>query len=343
MKRHKNLWAKFISMENLELAAKKAVKSRKNKKDVQLFLKDKDNLLKQLQDDLINQRFNTSRYKVRTIFEPKKRDIYILPLYPDHIVHHALINVVGPIWQSMFIHDSYACIPGRGLHSASQRVMEFVRKFDFVLQCDVRKFYPSINHEIMMKIIKRKIGDKKILAVLRNIIFSCGGESNLPIGNLTSQWMGNVYLNEIDHYIKEVLHCRAYLRYCDDFLIFDNDKSKLHETKQKIETYLLDHLNLHFSKASVYPTLRGVTFVGYRHFKKFMLLRKCGGKKMLRRIFNIVCHRDCSSKAVGQLAAFHGWIKWCCGHNFKMFVYEMTCRTDRSMRRFIRKKFFIKL
>ena len=215
MKRYKNLWDKFVSMENLNLAAKKAVKSKKNKKLVKYFLKHQEELLRKLQDDLMTGRFRTSEYVVRTIYEPKKRNIYILPLYPDHVVHHAIINVVGPIWQAGFVKDSFACIPGRGLHSASSHVMRFVRKYKYVLQCDVRKFYPSINHEIMFDIIKRKICDDRLLNVLRDVIYSVGGETNLPIGNLTSQWMGNVYLNKMDHFIKEVLRCHAYVRYCD--------------------------------------------------------------------------------------------------------------------------------
>ena len=250
MKRYKNLWDKFISMDNLELAAKKAVKSKKNKRIVRNFLAHKDELLKKLQDDLINGRFTTSRYTVRTIFEPKQRDIYILPLFPDHVVHHALINILGPIWQSTFINDSYACVPGRGLHAASKRVMDFVRKYKYVLQCDIKKFYPSIDHKIMFNIIKKKIGDRKLLAVLKNIIFSCGDDKNLPIGNLTSQWMGNVYMNELDHFAKEDLHCNAYIRYCDDFLIFSNDKDFLHRCKQYIEMYVWQYLKLQFSKFS---------------------------------------------------------------------------------------------
>ncbi len=114
MKTYKHLWDQFVSMENLELAAKKAIKSKKNKAETKLFLKNKQELLCKLQKMLNDGKFTTSDYKIRRIFEPKERLIYILPLYPDHIVHHALINILGPIWQRTFIRDSYACIPGRG-------------------------------------------------------------------------------------------------------------------------------------------------------------------------------------------------------------------------------------
>ena len=192
MKRYKNLWDEFISEENFRLAAKKAVRSKKNKKSTKKFLADSENLLKKLRQSLMDGTFKTSNYRVFTIYEPKKRDIYELPLYPDHIVHHAIINVLGPIWQRMFIRDSYACIPGRGLHAASKRVMQFVRRNKYYLQCDIKKFFPSINHNIMMDILKQKIGDNRLIRVLNDIVRSVGGDTNLPIGNLTSQWMGNV-------------------------------------------------------------------------------------------------------------------------------------------------------
>ncbi len=316
MKRYKNLWDDFISMDNLELAAKKAVQSKKSKRATKFFLKHKQKLLNKLQRQLQNGTFYTSQYKIRKIFEPKERLIYILPLYPDHVLHHALINVLGPIWQSAFVRDSYACIPGKGLHKASGTIMRFVRRNKYVLQCDIKKFYPSINHNVMFNIIKRKIGDKKLLAVLWDIIKSCGDEKNLPIGNLTSQWMGNVYLNELDHFVKENLRCRDYIRYCDDFCLFADEKKILWEYKQKIDEFVRDKLKLEFSKSSIYPVARGVNFIGYRHFKKFIMLRKYGAKKLRRRIENIANHDDVSDLAVGQLAAYHGWIKWCCSYNF---------------------------
>ena len=316
MKRYKNLWDKFISMENLELAAKKAVRSKKNKPETKLFLKNKKEFLAKLQQMLIDGKFNTSNYKIRRIFEPKERLIYILPLYPDHIVHHALINILGPIWQSTFIHDSYACIPGRGLHSASMAIMQFVRRNKYVLQCDIRKFYPSINHDVMFDIIKKKIADKRLLSVLHNIIWSCGGETNLPIGNLTSQWMGNVYMNELDHFVKEKLRCRDYIRYCDDFCLFANDKETLHKYEQKLKKFVSDKLKLVFSKSAIHVVANGIAFIGYRHFKNFILLRRYGAKKMRKRILNIAIHHDKSDLSSGRLAAYHGWTKWCCSYNF---------------------------
>ena len=315
MKRYKNLWDDFVSWENLELAAKKAVRSRKSGRAAKKFLANKDALLRKLQQNLISGNFKTSQYRLKKIFEPKERLIYILPLYPDHIVHHALINILGPIWQRSFIRDSYACIPGKGLHKASRQLMRFVRRNKYVLQCDIRKFYPSINHEIMFNIVKKKIADKKLLGVIYDIITSCGGEKNLPIGNLTSQWMGNVYLNELDHFVKEKLHCKDYIRYCDDFCLFANDKAQLAQYKIILGQFVRDVLLLDFSKGVVFPVKRGVVFIGYRHFRNFILLRKYGAKKIKKRVLNIAKYNDCSDLSVGQLAACHGWLMWACSYN----------------------------
>ena len=322
MKRYKNLWDKFVSMENLELAAKKAVQSKKSKRATQFFLKNKGRLLAELQQMLKNETFNTSEYKIRKIFEPKERLIYILPLYPDHVVHHALINILGPIWQSTFINDSYACIPGKGLHKASSRLMEFIRRNKYVLQCDIRKFYPSINHDVMMDIIKRKIADKKLLNLLENIVKSCGDEKSLPIGNLTSQWMGNVYLNVLDHFVKEQLRCRDYIRYCDDFCLFADDKKLLHQYRRKLKSFVEDVLRLTFSKATVFPVADGVAFIGYRHFKNFVLLRKRGAKKLKKRVMNVARYNDFSDFAVSQLVSYHGWVRWCNSYNFLVRLYD---------------------
>ncbi|MBE6457506.1 MAG: reverse transcriptase [Alphaproteobacteria bacterium] len=322
MKTYKNLWDKFISMENLELAAKKAVKSKKSKAMVQQFLANKTELLQKLQQDLINGNFRTSKYVVFTIFEPKERQIYMLPLYPDHVVQHALINVLGPIWHKMFIRDSYACIPGRGLHAGSRRVMHFIRRNKYVLQCDIRKFFPSINHDIMMKIIKRKINDNRIICLMENIVRSGGNGINLPIGNLTSQWLGNVYLNELDAFVKYRLRWRDYIRYCDDFCLFGNDKKQLHVLAKQLENFVQENLDLVFSKCNVAPVSYGVNFIGYRHFPKFILMRKRGKYRIKQRLGNIWKYNDHSHRACSQIAAAAGWLKWACSFNFRKWVMD---------------------
>lgn len=340
MRTYKNLWDKFISRENFDIAAKKAVKSKKSKKSVQEFLANRDEYIEKLRNDLMFGKYRTSEYKTFDIYEPKKRTIYKLPLYPDHILHHALINILGPIWHNMFICDSYACIPERGLLGASQKTMHFVRKNKYVLQCDIRKFFPSINHEIMMNIVKRKIHDRRILRVLREIIFSCGGDTNLPIGNLTSQWMGNVYLHELDMFVKHTLRWHSYIRYCDDFCLYGNDKAELHAAAVKISRFVKDNLDMTFSKCSVRRTKDGISFIGYRHFPKFIMMRKQTANKLKRRICNIIKHHDFNSKAVGQMAAAFGWTKWCCCFNYKCSIMKYAKKHKAGW--FIKRTFFRK-
>jgi retron-type reverse transcriptase len=323
MKTHKRLWDKFISRENFELAAKKAVKSKKSKRSVKNFLRNKDENIEKLRRALIDGTYRTSKYETFIIYEPKQRIIYKLPLYPDHVLHHALINVLGPIWQGEFIHDSYACIPGRGLLSASQRTMQFVRRNKYVLQCDIRKFFPSINHEIMKDIVRRKVNDRRLMRVLSEVIDSVGGNTNLPIGNLTSQWMGNVYLNELDMFVKHVLHWRDYIRYCDDFCLYGDDKQKLRDAKSKIVKFLRENLNMELSKSAVKRTSDGIGFIGYRHFKNFVLIRKKPGHRLKTRIIYIAKRGVFDDRAVAQMAAMFGWTKWANSCRFKISLVRI--------------------
>ncbi|MBQ3039673.1 MAG: hypothetical protein IJD41_03910 [Alphaproteobacteria bacterium] len=317
MKRYKNLWDAFISAENFDLAARRAVRGKKSKAAINKFLANRDEYLLKLRQTIASGQFKTSPYRVVKIFEPKERYIYVLPLYPDHIVHHALINILGPIWLRMFCRDSYACIPGRGLHAASQRVMEFMRRNKFVLQCDIKKFYPSIEHARLMDIIRHKIADGKILDMLHEIVWSVGGERNLPIGNLTSQWLGNVYLNELDKFVKQCLRWPDYIRYCDDFCLFGNNARQLCVACVIIRYFLWHKLGLTFSKAAVRSTGQGLDYIGYRHFPDFILLRRRTAQKVRRRIINIATYDDWSELSRGQLASARGWLQWACAHNYK--------------------------
>jgi len=338
MKTHKRLWDDFISVKNFDLAAKKAVKSKKTRKAVQRFLNNRAELLEKLRQDIICGRYKTSPYKTFIIREPKQRIIYNLPLYPDHILHHALINILGPIWRKMFIRDSYACIPTKGLHAASQRTMELVRKNKYVLQCDIRKFYPSIDHQIMMDIVAKKIHDRRILRLLNEVVWSVGGARNLPIGNLTSQWLGNVYMNELDHFVKEELRWHDYIRYCDDFCLYGNDKKELKEKLEIIKDFLDKRLRLVLSRGAIHQTRLGITFIGYRHFATHKKLRKWTAKKIKIRLKNIIEHNDFTAHAVGQIAAAYGWAKWSCSFNYRQQICKMADKKSRRMGSFIRKR-----
>ena len=320
-RRFYNLWDQFILPENFELAADLAVYGKRDKLAVNSFLAKRAQKLADLRDQLERGVFHTSAYRAREIFHPKPRTIYVLPLYPDRIVQHALINILGPIWQSGFIYDSYACLCGRGLHAASRRTMEFIRRNRYVLHCDIRKFYPSINHGVLLDIIGRRIRDERIMALIRDIVCSIGGETNVPIGNLTSQWFGNVYMNELDHYVNQDLHIHDYIRYCDDFLIFGNDKSALNQIAVRIHEFISDKLKLEFSKCVVYPTSHGVDFIGYRHFRGYILLRRRTARRVVRRLRHIIETGDTSPHARGCVSAAYGWSRWANTYNFRRKLF----------------------
>jgi hypothetical protein len=243
----------------------------------------------------------------------------VLPFAPDRIVQHALMNVLSPIWEKLFISDSYACREGKGVHAGSVRTMEFVRRNKYVLKCDISKFYPSIDQEILLAIIKRKIKCPDTLWLIENIVHSFPGGKNVPIGNYTSQWFGNLYMNELDQYVKHELKIKDYIRYCDDFCLFHNDKKILNDCRDKIGAFIAERLSLSFSRCDVFPISHGVDFLGYRHFDNYVLLRKRTAKRVRRRLAALPGLYERGKISDEQyrssVASTWGWIKHANSHN----------------------------
>lgn len=301
-------------MENLELASKLAQKHKKWRRSVVKFEKNREENLKKIQESLVNHTFHTSKYDTKQIHEPKERTIFILPFFPDRIVQHAIMNILEPLWDKMFIYDSYACRKGKGQHAAVRKCMGFTRKYEYCLQFDISKFYPSIRHDLMKEVIRKRIKDSELLYLLDDIIDSMPGEKNIPIGNYLSQWFGNVFLNELDRYVKETLKKHEYIRYCDDFLIFGNDKSEMHKMESEIKHFVNERLDLTFSKCSLYHTYQGVDFLGYRCFNSGKLLvRKRTAQRMKRRMKILRKRLDEGrvdlESARSQIASAKGWLK----------------------------------
>lgn len=321
MKRLGHIWYKVISKENLRLALHNAARGKTSRSSVMRVLENEEYYIDKLHTMLATGTFTTSKYSIRTIYEPKQRDIYCLPFFPDRIVHHAIMNVLEESWDKSLIYDTYSCRKGKGQHRGSTRCMSFVHKYGYVLKCDISKFYPSVDHEVLKKILRRKIKDIYLLKLLDDIIDSanyCGTTpvgKNVPIGNLLSQWFGNLYLNELDRYIKNELKCKAYIRYCDDFVLFADDKQMLHQWRDKIRVFIETKLKLKFSKCAIYPTTQGVDFLGYRHFNGYLLLRKRTARKW-RSFFNRLFLPP-TRKVVSQIASFLGIVQWANCFNFK--------------------------
>lgn len=237
MKRIGNLYEKVIAIDNLKLADEKARKGKLHSYGVQQHDKNREANILALHESLKNGTFKTSQYHVFTIFEPKERQIYQLPYYPDRILHHAVMNILESIWVSVFTHDTYSCIKERGIHACAMSVKKALRKdpvgTKYCLKIDVRKFYPSINHEVLKGVVRRKIKDGRLLALLDEIIDSNintdipirnfvtnpnTGElvatslNGVPIGNYLSQYFANLFLAYFDHWLKEEKRVKYYWR-----------------------------------------------------------------------------------------------------------------------------------
>lgn len=323
VKKIKNLWAKICTMENIEEAYRKARKGKSKYRAVKYIDAHKEECLKKILKMLVDGTFKTGIYREKPLFEPKERLIYVLPFYPDRIVQHAIMNVLEPELVKRFIKDSYACIKGRGLHKGSLRTMEFVRRNDYCLKMDIRKFYPSVKHKIMKQILHRKIKEKPLLKVLDNIIDSIEGDANVPIGNLTSQWFGNTYMNKLDMFVKHVLRWKDYERYCDDYTLYSNDKKALTSAMYQIKDFLDIELQLELSKCDKFKTTQGIDFLGYRHFKGgYILIRKSTVKrvkKRLRATKKLYLEGKMSHEKFRSIvASTYGWFKWANSHNLSL-------------------------
>ena len=322
MKRHGNLWDKITCPDNLLRAYREARRGKGWQRHVKWFERNVNGNLLRLQKMLCTGAFSTSEYRKKTIYEPKQRDIYVLPFYPDRIVQHALLQVVAPLWDALFIEQSYACRKGRGMHQASQQTMHHVRKYKYFLKADISKFYPSINHDILLSIIERKIKCKRTLSLLENIVRSFDGDKNVPIGNYTSQWFGNLYMNELDQKIRHEHKISAYVRYCDDFIVFHDCKKALSAIKDWIEDFLSSRLALKFSRWSIAPVSHGVDFVGYRHFVGKVLLRKSTARRAQRRMAALLPKLNACKITIDQfrssIASTEGWLKWANTYNLRL-------------------------
>jgi len=322
MKRHGNLFDKIADLDNLRLAHQKARRRKSWHRAVVRFEQDTEGNLQRIQESLIEKTFTTSPYTIKEIFEPKRRLIYVLPFSPDRIVQHAIMNVLEPIWDGLMLPTSYACRRGMGVQAGSRQVMEYARRYRYCLQGDVSKFYPSMDHAVLSGIVRQKVKCRDTLWLLDDIIHSIPGGTNVPIGNYTSQWFGNLYLNELDQWIKHQHHVKAYLRYCDDFCLFHDDKAVLRGLAGEIRTFVADRLKMRLSKLNLFPVAQGVDFLGYRHFRNYILLRKRTAKRVKARLRALpgllAAGRITPERYRSSIASTMGWIKWANSRNLAL-------------------------
>jgi len=293
MRRVKFLFGRVVNFENLLLAAEKAQRGKRFHPPVLRFNYNLEQGLIRLEEELRAHSYHPGPYHSFELVERKRRQISAAP-YRDRVVHHALCNVIEPIFERSFIYHSYANRVGKGTHGAVDRYTYFARRYRYVLKCDISKYFPSIDHEILFRLIARKIGDPGVLWLVKTIIDASNLQQpvyeyfdgddlftpyerrrGLPLGNQTSQFFANVYLDPLDHFVKDKLRCKGYIRYVDDFVLFSNSKETLRQWFAQMGVFLGSlRLKLHPLKCHIWPVEHGVDFLGYRVYRDHRFLRR---------------------------------------------------------------------
>jgi retron-type reverse transcriptase len=338
---YKHLWDTFVSFENLWYAYCAARRRKRARPVVAAYELDAETRLLRLQERLEAGTYQPGKYRTFVVREWKRRVVSAAP-FEDRIVHHALCRVIEPIWERRFIHDSYACRVGKGTLAALNRAQHFARRYSFVLQMDIKSFFPAIDHAILLALLQKHLADKRVIALCEQIIASGQGvleeeytpvlfpgddlfaltrPRGLPIGNLTSQFWANVYLHSLDMVIKQHIRCKGYVRYCDDFLLFADDKATLHQWKAQVQDYLTDlRLTIHTTRAQVSPVSAGFPFVGWVITPAKRRLRRRGVVRFWQRY-----RARLFAYAQGEIdrsqleATVHGWI----GHTKQGSTYGL--------------------
>ncbi len=308
MKTYKNLFTRLCSLENLRLAFSKAKKGKSKKWYVKEFETNLDNELTKLKTELETHAYKPKPLKRFVVRDPKTRVIHA-SAFRDRVVYHAICNIIEPIFEKRFIFDSYASRKGKGVHVGLKRFDEFERKVTYngkplriakdsnmvtgyALKADIKHYFDTVDIGILMNIVKKKIADAKVLQLIKIILdnydFKIKGKG-MPLGNLTSQFFANVYLSELDYYVKHNLKAKYYIRYVDDFLILHDSREKLLLYKWLITNFLKQRLKLelHPEKSKITPLNVGIKLLGFRVFYNYRLPRKSNLEKFERELNNL--------------------------------------------------------
>lgn len=287
----------IISVQNLLEAWKEFICGKRRKADVQEFQHQfMDNVLR-LHADLTEGTYRHGSYHAFKISDPKPRDIHKATVR-DRLLHHALYRVLYPLFDRTWIADSFSCRDGKGTHRAMLRYQQFARKVSlnhtrtcWVLKCDIRKFFANIDQTILLRIVRGHIKDEAAVSLIANIVTSFDSDKKgigLPLGNLTSQMLVNVYMNKFDQYVKHGLRAKYYIRYADDFVLLSADRSELEHFLVRIRSFLGErlHLQLHPHKVHIQTAVSGVDFLGWVHFPDHSVLRTSTKRRMLQHLKN---------------------------------------------------------
>jgi RNA-directed DNA polymerase len=332
MKKYGHLFEKIYDMDNLILAHQNAKKGKGWYTEVKMVDENPDLYLGKLQQMLINKTYHTSKYETFIKHDGgKDREIFKLPYFPDRICQWAILQIIEPILINNLTKDTYSAIPGRGIHLCLNRMTDAIQHdvpgTQYCLKLDAKKYYPSINHNILKSKYRKLFKDADLLGLLDEIIDSTEGETGIPIGNYLSQYSGNYYFSEFDHWIKEVKHEKYYYRYMDDMVILASSKEHLHQLKQEIDECFKTKLKLTLKgNWQVFPTfIRGIDFVGYRTFLNFKLLRKSTCKQFKKKMTSIY------KKQVEGIEM--NYSEWCSFNSYKGWL--IPCNSYRLSRKYV--------
>ena len=311
----------IISIENLLCAWQEFQKGKRYKKDVATFSLDLMKNILEIHQELKNKTYQHGQYQHFKINDPKPRDIH-KALVRDRLIHHAIYRVLYPYFDRKFIYDSYSCRRNKGTHRALDRFRTFSRIVSknytrqcFILKCDIKKFFASIDHDVLKNILAKHISDTDILWLLGQVI--CSFDKGLPLGNLTSQLLVNIYMNEFDHFVKRDLKVKYYIRYADDFVILSADKFYLAKLIPKIDNFLKEKLklNLHPNKVFIKTFSSGVDFLGFVHFAHHRVLRTTTKRRIFKKLQKL---KPGDFLYKEKMASYLGLLKW--GNCYKIFM-----------------------
>lgn len=287
MKTYSNIFEDAFTFKALMCAYKRARRGKRYKREVLAFADNVERNVLQLRDSLYNGTYRHGTYYRFIVNDAKKRHIQAAP-FRDRIVHQATHAALEPIFDTGFIYDSYACRKGKGTLAAIERFERFGAHAPYVLTGDISKYFATIDHEILLRCLTKRVADKDMLAICKLIVYSSCEmpRKGIPIGNLTSQLFANIYLNELDQFVKHTLRARHYIRYMDDFVILSSDKAFLHHAREEIETFVTTRLKLamHPKKVQIVPVHVGVDYLGYRIFPHYRKLRKSTVQRFVARV-----------------------------------------------------------
>ncbi|MFH1917295.1 MAG: reverse transcriptase domain-containing protein [Nanoarchaeota archaeon] len=332
MKTYKNLYSTLCSYDNLFLAWQKARKKKTLKRYVIDFEENLEHNLLTLRSELLLHSYRPRPLKTFIIRDPKTRKISKSD-FRDRIVHHALCNIIEPVFEKTFIYDSYANRKGKGTLKAVERYDYFKKKLTkngklvknaknkndvigWCLKADVYHYFDEVNHKTLVNIIKEKIADQKVIWLIKTILANHQTKERgvgMPLGNLTSQFFANIYLDKLDQYVKKELNAEYYIRYVDDFLILHKDTRTLESHKENINTFLSNELQLtlHPNKSKIIPIKRGIDFLGFRNFYKHRLLKKRNIRKMRSKLDNLIAEYGMANVTEEEiLEVMQGWISY---------------------------------